>query len=96
MRRANRGGELQIFADGQVFIERVFLRNVTDVALELVEIRIKRLAIEQDLAAGRLQLAGQAPCSSVLLPRTARAHHANQLAAIDSETKCPRARYRRC
>ena len=39
--RANRGRELQIFADGQMFIERVLLRNVTDVALQLIEIRIK-------------------------------------------------------
>ena len=51
MRRANRGRELQIFADGQVFIERVLLRNVTDVTLELIEIRIKLLVIEQDLTA---------------------------------------------
>ena len=61
MGRANRGCELQIFADGQVFIERVLLRNVTDVTLELIEIRIKLLVIEQDLTAGRLQLSGQAP-----------------------------------
>ena len=54
MRRANRGRELQIFADRQMLIESVFLRDVTDVALQLIEIRIKGLVIEQDLAARRL------------------------------------------
>ena len=84
MRRANRGGELQILADGEVLIERVLLRNVTDVALELIEIRIKRLAVEQDLAAGRLQLPGQ-HLQQRAFAGAARAHHANQLAARDSE-----------
>ena len=41
MRRANRGGELQVLADGEMLIERVLLRDVTDVALELVEISDK-------------------------------------------------------
>ena len=35
MRRADRGGELQVLADGQMLVERVLLRDVTDVALEL-------------------------------------------------------------
>ena len=43
-----------------MLVERVFLRNVTDVTFERFEIRIKRLAVEQNLAAGRLQLTGQA------------------------------------
>ncbi len=59
MRRTNRGRELQVLANGQVLVERVFLRNVTDVTLELIEIRIKRLAVEQNLAAGRLDLAAE-------------------------------------
>ena len=59
VRRANRRRKLQIFADGQMFVERVLLRHVTDVALQRVEIWIKRLAIEQDLAAGGLKLPGQ-------------------------------------
>src|SRR5438477_6604269 len=84
MRRANRGRELQILADGQVFIERVLLRNVTDVTLELIEIRIKLQVIEQDLTTSRFQLSGQHP-EQRAFPRTARPHHANQLPARDIE-----------
>src|SRR5215467_4362208 len=80
MRGANRSGELQILADGQMLIERVLLRDITDVALELVQIGIKRLIIEQDLAAGRLKLAGQ-HFQQRTLPTTACAHHAYQFAA---------------
>ena len=68
MRGADRGREMQIFADRQVLIERVVLRDVADVALELVEVLIKRLVVEQDLAAGRLQLAAEHLACSVLLP----------------------------
>ena len=82
MRRTNRGGELQVLADGQMLIERVLLRNVTDVALQLIEIRIKRLAVEQNLAAGRLDLAAE-HLEQRAFAGSARAHHANQLAAID-------------
>src|SRR5207237_1711617 len=84
MGRANRGRELQILADGQVFIERVLLRNVTDVTLELIEIRIKLLVIEQELTASRLQLSGQ-HLEQRAFPGTARPHHANQLPAHDIE-----------
>src|SRR5205085_6723168 len=84
MGRANRGRELQIFADGQVFIELVLLRNVTDVTLELIEIRIKLLVIEQDLTARRLQLSGQ-HLEQRAFPGTARPHHANQLPAHNVE-----------
>src|SRR5437899_11501753 len=84
MRRANRGRELQILADGQVFIERVLLRNVTDVTLELIEIRIKLLVIEQEVTASRLQLSGQ-HLEQRAFPGTARLHHANQLPAHDIE-----------
>src|SRR5437867_12496985 len=80
MGRANRGRELQIFADGQVFIERVLLRDVTDVTPELIEIWIKRLVIEQDLTAAWLQLSGQ-HFEQRAFPGTARPHHANQLPA---------------
>ena len=45
MRRTNRSRKLQILADGQMLVERVLLRNVTDVFLELVEVGIKRAAI---------------------------------------------------
>src|SRR5437762_10670560 len=84
MRRANRGRELQIFADGQVLIESVFLRDVTDVALELIEIRIKGLIIKEDLATVGLQLSGQ-DFEQRAFPRAARPHHANQFPARDIE-----------
>src|SRR5437660_9690245 len=84
MRRANRGRELQILADGQVFIECVLLRDVTDVTLELIEIRIKLLVIEQELTVSRLQLSGQ-HFEQCAFPGTARPHHANQLPAHDIE-----------
>lgn len=54
MRGANRRCELQIFADSQMLIEGIVLRNVTEVAFQLIEIGIKRLAIEQNLTAGGL------------------------------------------
>ena len=83
VRGANRGGELQILPDRQVFIEGVVLRDVTDVALERVEVVVKRLAVEQDLAAAS---AASWPPSTFMqraLAGAARAHHADQLAAIE-------------
>ena len=82
VRGADRGGELEIFPDRQVLIESVVLRDVTDVALERVEVVVKRLAVEQNLAAGRLQLPAEHPHERALAG-AARAHHANQLAAIE-------------
>ena len=60
MGRTNRSRKLQIFANGEMLIKRIFLRDVTDIALQLIEGRIKGLVIEQDLAARRLQLPGLA------------------------------------
>ena len=57
MRRANRGRELQVLADGQVLVERVFLRDVTDVALEVVEVVVERLIVQQNLAAASAEAA---------------------------------------
>src|SRR5439155_11941471 len=45
MRRANRRRELQVLADGQLFVKGILLGNVTDVALELVKLRIERLPV---------------------------------------------------
>ncbi len=59
MWRSNRGRELQVFLDSQMLVESVFLRDVTDVALQPFEIWIKRLAIEENLAIGRLKLSRQ-------------------------------------
>src|SRR4051794_23710647 len=84
MRRANRSRELQIFADGQVLVESVLLRDVTDIAPELLKIRVKRLVIEQDLAVGRLQLSGQYLQQSAFAG-TAGTHYANQFSAHDVE-----------
>ena len=59
MGRTDRSRKQQIFADREVLIEGVFLRHITDVALERVEVRIKRLSVQDDLAAGRLKLSRQ-------------------------------------
>src|SRR6266699_5398704 len=67
-----------------MFVERVLLRHVTDVVLECVEVRVKRLSVENDLAAGRLKLSGKHSQQSAF-SRTTCAHHANELAASDSE-----------
>src|SRR5262249_42790167 len=84
MRRTNRGSELQIFTNSQLFVEGVFLRDVTNVFLELVEIWIKRAAIQINLAAGRRKLAGQQP-EQRAFARTAGTHHAHELAARERE-----------
>src|SRR6266404_7448207 len=84
MRRTNRGRELQILADGQMLVERVFLRNVADVFFELVQVRIERTAIQENLAASRLKLSGE-HSEQRAFARTARAHHADQLAPCQRE-----------
>ena len=84
VRGADRGRELEIFPDRQVLVESVVLRDVTDVTLERVEVVIKRLAVEQDLAAGGLQLAAE-HAHERALAGAARAHHADQFAAIERE-----------
>ena len=84
MRRADGGGELEVFLDRQVLVESVVLRDVTDVALERVEVFVERLAVEQDLAAGRLQLAAERAHERAFA-RAARAHDADHLAAIEGE-----------
>ncbi len=82
MRRTNRRRELQILADGQVLIEGIFLWDVANVFFQLVEVWIKGAAIQKNLAAGRLKLAGEHTKKSALAA-TARAHHANQFAASE-------------
>src|SRR4051794_34039603 len=84
MRRTNRGRELEVLRDGQIFVERVLLRDVTDVAFELVEILVERLLVEQDVAGARLELAAE-HFQQGALARTAGAHHADELTAIDAE-----------
>jgi hypothetical protein len=42
-----------------MLVEGVFLRHITDVTFERLEIRVKRLSVEDGLAAGRLKLTGQ-------------------------------------
>ena len=59
VRRTNRRCKLKVFADREMFVERVLLWHVTDVALESVEVRIERLSVEDDLAASWLKLPGQ-------------------------------------
>src|SRR5947207_13733156 len=62
-----------------MFVERVLLRQVTDIMLQGVEILIKRLAVKQDVTAGGLKLAGQHSHKRAL-STTARAHHADEFA----------------
>ena len=84
MRRANGRGKQQVFADGEMFVERVLLRNVTDVVFQRVEILIERLPVEKDLSAGGLELASQHSHERAF-SRTARAHHANKLTTRDAK-----------
>src|SRR6267378_339427 len=84
MRRANRRRKQQVFADGEMFVERVLLRHITDKVFQSVEILIERLSVEEDLAAGRLKLAGQHSHERAF-SRTTRAHHANQLSTRDAK-----------
>ena len=82
MRCANRRRKQQVFADREMFVEGVLLGHITDVLLQRVEILVERLSIEDDISAGRLQLAGKHSQQGAL-SRTARAHHANKLATCD-------------
>src|SRR5205814_10105062 len=82
MRRANRRRKQQVFADGEMFVECVLLRHVTDVVLQSVEILIERLSVQEDLATGGLQLASQYSHERTF-SRTARTHHANKLTTRD-------------
>ena len=84
MRRADGGGKLQVFTDREMLVEGIFLRDVTDVALELVEVVVERAVIQEDLALGGLKLAAQ-HLHQRALARAAGAHHADQLASIDRE-----------
>src|SRR5437867_968003 len=84
MRRANRRCKQQIFTDGEVFVEGVLLGHITDVLLQDVEILIERLAIEDDISAGWLELTGEHSHQRAL-SRTARAHDTNELATRDGK-----------
>src|SRR6185437_14351994 len=84
MRRTNGRGKQQVFADGEMFVERVLLRHVTDVVFQRVEILIERLPVEKDLSVGGLELAGQHSHQRAF-SRTARAHHANKLTTRDAK-----------
>src|SRR4029077_14909977 len=67
-----------------MLVERVLLRNVTDVFLEVVEVWIKRSAIQKSLTACRLELTREHTHKGTLAA-TARAHHAPQLAAREGK-----------
>jgi hypothetical protein len=84
VRRANRRRELEVLADREMLVKRVLLRHVTDVVLERIEIPIKRLPVQNDLARGGLKLSGQYSQQRAF-PGTARTHHANELAASNIE-----------
>src|SRR4029077_14361067 len=84
MRRANRRRKQQVFADGEMLVERVLLRHITDIVFQRVEILIEQLSVEEDLAAGGLKLAGQHSHERAF-SRTARTHYANQLTTRDTK-----------
>src|SRR3954468_10452948 len=84
MRRADGRSEFEVLANGQMLVERVFLRDVTDVAFELVEILVERPVVQENLALRRLKLAAE-DFHERALAGTARAHHADELAAVDRE-----------
>src|SRR5262245_6284830 len=84
MRCTDRRRKLQIFTNGEVLVERVLLRHVTDVLLQNVEFPVKGLSVEQNFAARRLELAGK-HLHQCAFARSACAHHANKLAARDAE-----------
>src|SRR6476620_11574541 len=84
MRCTDRRRELQILTNGEVLVERVLLRHVANVLLQNVEVSVKGLAVEQDFAARRLELAGKHSHQRAFA-RTACAHHANKLSTRDAE-----------
>src|SRR4029077_15489395 len=84
MRRANRCRKQQVFADGEMFVERVLLRHITDIVFQSVEILVERLSVEEDLATGGLKLAGQFSHEGTF-SRTPRTHYATQLTTRDTK-----------
>ena len=81
VRRAKGRGEVQIFLDGEVFVERVMLGDVSDVFAQGVPIGVKRTAVEEDVSLGGLKLPGDGAHERALAA-SARAHHANHFAAL--------------
>ena len=59
VRRADLRRKLQILADGEMLVEGVLLRHVTDIVLENVEVRKKGLSVEDNFAAAGPELPGQ-------------------------------------
>src|SRR5262245_50771773 len=80
----DRRSKLQIFTNGEMLIERILLRHVTDVLFQDIKFSIKRLSVKQDFAACRLELAGK-HLHQCAFARTACAHHANKLPTRDAE-----------
>src|SRR4051794_37132474 len=79
---ADGGREFQVFANRQVLVESILLGHITDVAFEVVEIVVERALIQQNMAAARLQLPTE-NLEQGALARAARAHDADELAAVD-------------
>ena len=84
MRRAEGRGEVQIFLDGEVFVERVVLRNVGDVFAQRFAIRVERAPVEKDISLDRLKLAGESAHQRAL-STSAGAHHADHLPSLHRE-----------
>src|SRR4029434_3393740 len=84
MRCTDRSRELQILTNGEVLVERVLLRHVTDVLLQNVKVSVERLSVKKALAAARLELPGKHSHQRAF-SGTACAHHANELTTRDAE-----------
>src|SRR3954470_6019006 len=84
MRRTDRGRGIQGLANRKVLIEGILRRNITDVALQFVEILIERLPIEENVPSTRLQLPRD-HFHERAFAGSARAHYANELAPRDGE-----------
>src|SRR5438876_1010288 len=85
MRRAHRSRELEIFSDRQMLVDSVFLRVMTDITLEGVVVRIKRLYVSEDLPAGGLMLA----CQLQLLPPIQHAWLNRKKSSATRDRACP-------
>ena len=84
MRSADGGGEVEVFLDRQVLIERIVLRDVGDIFSERFVVGVKREVIEKNLATDWLELTGKR-AQECAFAATAGSHHANHLAALNCE-----------
>ena len=78
----DRGGEVEVFLDREVFVERVVLGDVGHVFPQRIVIGVERPVIEKDVSLVGRKLAGER-AEERAFPAPARAHDANHLAALN-------------